>query len=126
VAQSLDNLAGLLSGNNRKREAEPMYRRALNIREASLGPDHPLVASNLNNLAALLYSSTNRKSEAEPMFRRALGILIAFRVSTGHTPPNFESAQRNYSLLLEELGNSPEQIAKTLDEIEKEIQSAYS
>ena len=126
VAQSLDNLAGLLSGNNRKREAEPMYRRALSIREASLGPDHPLVASNLNNLAALLYSSTNRKSEAEPMFRRALGILIAFRVSTGHTPPNFESAQRNYSLLLEELGNSPEQIAKTLDEIEKEIQSAYS
>ena len=125
VAQSLNNLALLLSQTNRKADAEPLYRRAHRIREISLGPDHPLVALSLNNLAGLLFD-TNRKSEAEPMFRRALGILIAFRVTTGHTHPNFESVKRNYSLSLKELGNSPEQIAKTLDEIEKEIQSAYS
>ena len=125
VAESLNNLASLLFNANRKREAEPMYRRALSIREASFARDHPVVALSLNNLAGLLFD-TNRKSEAEPMFRRALGILIAFRVTTGHTHPNFESVKRNYSLSLKELGNSPEQISKTLDEIEKEIQSAYS
>ena len=102
-----------------------MFRRALRIREASLGHDNPLVESILANLALLL-SDTNRNSEAEPMYRRALGILVAFKVSTGHTHPNFESAKRNYSILLTKVGNSPEQIAKTLDEIEKEIQSAYS
>ena len=125
VALSLNNLALLLSQTNRKSEAEPLYRRALRIREISLGPDHPYVASTLSTLAKLL-SGTDRKNEAEPLHRRALGILIAFRVSTGHTHPNFESVERNYSLSLKELGNSPEQIAKTLDEIEKEIQSAYS
>ena len=125
VASSLNNLALLLFDTNRNSEAEPLYRRALSIQEASLGPDHPFVALSLNNLASLLYG-TNRNSKAEPLYRRALGILIAFRVSTGHTHPNFESVKRNYSLSLKELGNSPEQIAKTLDEIEKEIQSAYN
>ncbi len=32
-------------------EAEPLYRRALAIDEASLGPAHPDVARDLNNLA---------------------------------------------------------------------------
>jgi hypothetical protein len=32
-------------------EAEPLYRRALAIDEASLGPAHPDVATDLNNLA---------------------------------------------------------------------------
>ncbi len=31
--------------------AEPLYRRALAIDEASLGPAHPDVANDLNNLA---------------------------------------------------------------------------
>ena len=53
--------------------AEPLYRRALEIDEASYGPDHPEVAIRLNNLAALL-QATNRLSEAEPLIRRALAI----------------------------------------------------
>ena len=32
-------------------QAEPLYRRALAIDEASFGPDHPEVATDLNNLA---------------------------------------------------------------------------
>jgi tetratricopeptide (TPR) repeat protein len=58
----------------RHTEAEPLYRRALAIREMSLGPDHPDVAYPLNNLANLL-DDTNRRAEAEPLFRRALAIL---------------------------------------------------
>ena len=48
-------------------------RRALAIDEASYGPDHPNVASDLNNLASLL-QATNRLGEAEPLMRRALAI----------------------------------------------------
>ena len=35
-------------------EAEPLYRRGLAISEKALGPDHPGVATTLNNLAQLL------------------------------------------------------------------------
>ena len=34
-------------------DAEPLYKRSLAIREKSLGPDHPDVATSLNNLAVL-------------------------------------------------------------------------
>ena len=34
-------------------EAERLYKRALAIKEKALGPEHPHVASNLNNLAEL-------------------------------------------------------------------------
>jgi tetratricopeptide (TPR) repeat protein len=63
----------LLDATNRRAEAEPLFRRALAIREKSLGPDHPSVANSLTNLANLLYVS-NRRAEAEPLFRRALAI----------------------------------------------------
>ena len=53
--------------------AEPLYRRALAIDEASFGPDHPEVAIRLNNLAGLL-QATNRLEEAEPLLSRALAI----------------------------------------------------
>ena len=46
---------------------------ALAIREKALGPDHPDVALNLNNLAAL-YWTRAEYDEAEPLFRRALAI----------------------------------------------------
>ena len=48
-------------------------RRALAIDEESYGPDHPEVATDLNNLAVLL-KDTNRLAEAESLSRRALAI----------------------------------------------------
>jgi len=54
-------------------EAEPLYRRALTIDEASYDLDHLAVARDLNNLAQLL-KATNRLAEAEPLMRRALAI----------------------------------------------------
>ena len=47
----LNNLAELLKATNRLAEAEPLMRRALAIDEKSFGPDHPNVATDLNNLA---------------------------------------------------------------------------
>jgi len=78
-------------------EAEELYRRALEIDEASLGPVHHLVATELNNLAELL-RATNRLSEAEPLFRRALRIDEA---SFGPDHPQVAINLNNLALLLQ-------------------------
>ncbi len=57
----------------RHAEAEPLHRRALEICEAALGPDHPDVATSLNNLAVLLVA-TNRVVDARRLMERAAAI----------------------------------------------------
>ncbi len=54
-------------------DADIIYRQALQIRERSLGPAHPDVASSINQLAELL-KSQGKYDEAEPLFVRALEI----------------------------------------------------
>ena len=54
-------------------EAEPLFLRALAIREKSLGADHSEAAESLANLATL-YISQHRYDEAGPLFRRVLEI----------------------------------------------------
>jgi tetratricopeptide (TPR) repeat protein len=54
-------------------EAEPLFQRALRIREKALGPDHTDVATVLNNLA-LLYDHQSKYASAEPLYERALHI----------------------------------------------------
>ena len=62
-----------MTSQGRYAEAEPLYKRALAIREKALGPDHPDVARSLNNLAEL-YENQGRYAEAEPLYKRALAI----------------------------------------------------
>ena len=50
-----------------------MVQQALAIYEKALGPDHPDVATAVNNLA-LLYDKQDRTAEAEPLYKRALAI----------------------------------------------------
>ena len=54
-------------------DAEPLYQRALVIKEKALGPDHPDTALSLNNLASL-YDNQGKYSDAEPLYQRALVI----------------------------------------------------
>ena len=54
-------------------KALPLYQRALEIREKVLGPQHPSVATTLNNLA-LLYESMGDYEKALPLYQRALEI----------------------------------------------------
>ena len=49
VATRLNGLAGLYMRYGRYAEAEPIYKRSLEIREKALGPDHPYVASSINS-----------------------------------------------------------------------------
>ncbi|MCH8112183.1 MAG: tetratricopeptide repeat protein [Proteobacteria bacterium] len=55
---------------NQIAEAEPLFKRALAIVEKALGPEHPNVATSLENYAELL-RNMNRKAEAARMEDRA-------------------------------------------------------
>ena len=50
----LNNLANLYSDQGKNEEAEPLYQRALAIKEKMLGPEHPHTKSTRQNYAALL------------------------------------------------------------------------
>jgi hypothetical protein len=94
-------------------------RRALSIDEKSYGPEHPTVASDLNNLAQLL-KDTNRLKEAEPLMRRALVILLKFTRASGQPHPRVSDALANYTSLMETLSLTPEQVDLNLEEAGKE------
>jgi tetratricopeptide (TPR) repeat protein len=70
---ALYSLAFLYFHLDRLSDAEPLFRRTLDIREKALGPDHPDSASALNSLGAV-YFHLGGFSDAEPLFRRALDI----------------------------------------------------
>ncbi|MCP9785823.1 tetratricopeptide repeat protein [Cyanobium sp. N5-Cardenillas] len=96
IAALLDQQAILLLDIAQYGEAEPLFRRALAIDEASYGPDHPDVARDLNNMGLLL-QATNRLEEAEPLMRRALAIDEA---SYGPDHPDVAIVLNNLALLL--------------------------
>ncbi len=58
-------------------EAEPLFQRAPAIDEKALGPEHPDVATSLENYAALL-RQTARADQAERMEARAKAIRAKY------------------------------------------------
>jgi tetratricopeptide (TPR) repeat protein len=73
LARTLNDLAAVYSTQEKYAEAEPLYRRALEILERGEGAEQPDTATSLNNLA-VLYDTQGRYSEAEALYRRALAI----------------------------------------------------
>ena len=73
LAFSLNNLANLYNDQGKYAEAEPLYQRALVIREKALGPGHSAVATSLENYADLL-REMGRDDEAAEMETRAQAI----------------------------------------------------
>ena len=53
MAASLNRLATVIEDLGRKREAESLYKQALEIQAKKLGKDHPSYLNTLNNLASL-------------------------------------------------------------------------
>jgi len=76
-------------------KALPLYQRALEIIEKVLGPQHPDVATTLNNLAGLYYH-TERYEEALPLLERSLKI---FESKLGPAHPNFKTTEQNIKVL---------------------------
>ncbi|MBI1955701.1 MAG: tetratricopeptide repeat protein, partial [Acidobacteria bacterium] len=64
------HLAELYS-NGRYEEGVPLATEALQIAETTFGPEHPNVATSLNNLAEM-DRSLGRYEEAKPLYQRAL------------------------------------------------------
>ena len=104
VAASLSGLAYVYQDRSRYGEAEPLYKRALAIREKALGPEHPVVASSLFNLAGL-YKAQGRYAEAEPLYKRALAI---FEKALGPEHPHVAKGLRGLAILLDAQGNYAE------------------
>jgi tetratricopeptide (TPR) repeat protein len=69
VASPLNGLAILYKKQGKYTEAEPLYQRALRIREHALGPDHPLTREVVHNYAILL-RKMKRKSDATQLEAR--------------------------------------------------------
>ena len=95
TAQSLNNLAGLYAEQGQYEQAEPLYQRALAIREQQLGPLHPHTATSLNNLAGL-YKAQGQYEQAEPLYQRALAIR---EQQLGPLHPHTAASLNNLALL---------------------------
>jgi tetratricopeptide (TPR) repeat protein len=73
IALLADQFGSFLCARAAYGKAEPLYQRALAIREKELGLEHPDVAWTLNGLACL-DMDLGRYAEAEPLLERALAI----------------------------------------------------
>lgn len=71
MGRTVSNLAFVSSKLGDDANAEVLYKQALAIREAALGPHHRDVARSRRNLAEF-YRLTDRPRQAEPLMRRAL------------------------------------------------------
>ena len=97
TATALNNLALTYHYLARYMEAEPLYRRAIEIDERVFGKDHPNVATDYNNLAGLLQDQ-GKYDQAEPLYRRAMEI---FQTKLGSDHPNTVTVRKNYDRLQE-------------------------
>src|SRR5690242_3348454 len=82
-------------------EAVPLVERALKLRKAVLGENHPDFAASLNSLANLYYDQGNY-TQAEPLYERALAIREA---SLGNNHPLVAASLNNLANLYYDQGN---------------------
>ena len=80
VGTSYNNLAGCLEAQGRAVDAEPLFRKGLEIWQAALGEAHPNVGASYINLAACLQAQ-GRDVDGEPLFRKGLEILKAHPIT---------------------------------------------
>jgi tetratricopeptide (TPR) repeat protein len=75
-----------LRNQGRYSEAIPLAQRVVAIQQKTLGPEHPDVATSLNNLA-VLYRVQGRYTEAEVLYKRSLEITEKVHASWVWTRP---------------------------------------
>jgi len=92
---ALRGLGQVLDAEAKYSEAEPLDQRALAIDEKALGPEHPEVARDFNNLATL-YLDQGKYAKAEPLYRQALAID---EKALGAEHPSVAAALNNLALL---------------------------
>jgi tetratricopeptide (TPR) repeat protein len=90
-ARYLNNTGAIYFNHGAYDEAKRFYERALALREAALGPEHPDVANTLNNLGNV-YGAAGSFAEAEACFSRTLEIR---RRALGPGHPDIASSLNN-------------------------------
>lgn len=99
VASSLSDLAALYSSQGKYEQAQPLYKRALQIREQKLGPEHPNTAISLNNLASL-YQVQEMYTDAQPLYER---VLQVYEQQLGANHSGTRNLREHYTDLLRKL-----------------------
>ncbi|MDP8034140.1 tetratricopeptide repeat protein [Pasteurella atlantica] len=99
-ANAQGGLAGVFYEQGKYDKAEPLYNRALVIREKALGENHPDVATTLNNLAALYYAQ-GEYAKAEPLYNR---VLVIREKALGENHPDVATTLNNLALLYKAQG----------------------
>lgn len=94
LATTLNNLAAVLDAAGQGSEAETLYKRVVEIREAALGPKDPLVARSLNNLAAF-YGFDPQAGPVTALLERALDLR---RNAPGVDPADVAQSWENLGL----------------------------
>lgn len=106
-AEAFDAMGSLHLWRSQLADALQWYQRALDLRQATLTPDDPLLAFSHFNLGSV-YHYQSRLEEAEPHFLQALAL------SRGATGRHLAAALRykeGYALLLRDRGRYPEALA---------------
>lgn len=101
TAEALEQKVENLYREGRYTEAIPIAKQVVDIREKALGPDHPDVASGLNNLATL-YKSSGDYAKAEPLHQRSLSIR---EKAFGPDHPDVAQSLNNLAALCFSLGD---------------------
>jgi tetratricopeptide (TPR) repeat protein len=101
TAGLLESAAYYLHERARYPDARRLYQRALSIREARLGPDHPDIAGSLHNLAIVL-AAQGDLDHARRLHQRALSIREA-RLGPDH--PDTASSLHNLAIVLAAQGD---------------------
>ena len=100
AAWLLDRAGTYLHVQAQLTDAKELQERALAIDEAAYGPDHPDVATDLNNLAQIL-QDLGQPEGARPLQERALAIDEA---AYGPDHPTVARDLNNLALILQDLG----------------------
>jgi tetratricopeptide (TPR) repeat protein len=100
TATTLNELAEALRENGRFEDAEPLYRRALAIREQAFGPRSVEAAHSQNNLGLLL-RARGQNDEAAAKFADAVAI---WKQALGPRHPQVAVGLSNQSLMARDLG----------------------
>lgn len=119
ISASLEQQVKELQAAGQYEEAARKASRLLDLDEAEYGPNHPIFAASLNNLA-YLYQLMGRFQEAEPLHLRAL------RIRESHDPDDLATATslNNLGLLYlatDRFGAAESHFRRSLSIVEKEL-----
>lgn len=73
IAGFMDRLALIYYSTGKHAKAIPLYQQSLQLKEKSIGKEHPEVVSTLNNLG-MCYDSIGSRAKAKTLYQRSLAI----------------------------------------------------